>query len=117
MRLTTLRLKVLAVGALSVAATMGVPSMARADTTSTAIIAGAAAIAVALFYDSSNHPYYVREGHRYYVTDQQASYYRQHHQGWERRAYVPEREYPIARSYNTRSYDNRDNRDEGSNRR
>ncbi|HEV3156831.1 MAG TPA: hypothetical protein VGZ00_05735 [Candidatus Baltobacteraceae bacterium] len=100
MKSSTLRLSTLAV-ALAATLTMGVTSPARADTGSTAaIIAGAAAIVGALIYDSNNHPYYVRDGHRYYVTEQQAGYYRQHHHGNERRAYVPEQEYPVARSYN-----------------
>jgi hypothetical protein len=96
LRVTTLA------SALSVAVTMGAPSMVRADTTSTAIIAGAAAIAGALIYDSSNHPYYVQSGRRYYVTDEQAKWYRAHHHGIERRAYVPEPEYPVAREYGNR---------------
>jgi hypothetical protein len=91
-------------GMFSIALTMGAPSMVRADTGSTAaIIAGAAAIAGALIYDSSNHPYYVQNGHRFYVTPQQAAYYRGHHRGYERRAYVPEPEYPVARSYDNRN--------------
>jgi hypothetical protein len=89
-----------AAGAILVAATLGgAPQVARADTASTvAIAAGAAAIVGALLYDSSNHPYYVRDGHRYYVTQDEARYYRSHHPGGRmRQAYVPEREYPVAR--------------------
>jgi hypothetical protein len=94
---------------LSAALTMGAQSAARADAGSTAaIIAGAAAITGALIYDSSNHPYYVQSGHRYYVSQQQATWYRGHHQGTERRAYVPEKEYPVARAYDNRG-DNHDN--------
>jgi hypothetical protein len=90
-------------GALSAAVTMNAPSMARADAGSTAaIIAGAAAITGALIYDSSNHPYYVQSGHRYYVSQQQATWYRAHHHGIERRAYVPETEYPVSRGYDNR---------------
>jgi hypothetical protein len=77
----------------------GTPTAAKADTASTAAIAvGAAAIVGALLYDGSNHPYYVRNNHRYYVTQQEATYYRGHHGGGQmRQAYVPEREYPVAR--------------------
>jgi hypothetical protein len=76
----------------------GTPTAAKADTASTiAIAAGAAAIVGALVYDGNNHPYYVRNNHRYYVTQQEATYYRGHHQGYTRQSYVPEREYPVAR--------------------
>jgi hypothetical protein len=69
-----------------------------ADTASTAAIAaGAAAIAGALLYDSSNHPYYIRDNHRYYVTASEASYYRSHHHGVTRKAFVPEQEYAVKR--------------------
>jgi len=101
MKIQTLRMAAV-VGMLSAAfTTTGVaPSVARADTASTAaIIAGAAAITGALIYDSSNHPYYVQSGRRYYVTPSQATWYRQHHRGTERRAYIPETEYPVARTY------------------
>jgi hypothetical protein len=81
------------VGALS-----GAPSAAKADTTSTAlIVAGVAAITGAILYDSSNHPYYVRNDRRYYITQNEERYYRSHHHGVVRRAYVPEQEYPVAR--------------------
>ena len=83
----------------------GTQAPAKADTTSTALIAaGAAAIVGALLYDSNNHPYYVRDNHRYYVSQSEANYYREHHRGYVRQAYVPEREYPVARPY--REYDN-----------
>jgi hypothetical protein len=96
-----------ALGALIVAGTFVTPRPAAADTASTiAIAAGAAAIVGALLYDSSNHPYYVRNNRRYYVTQQEAQYYRSHHRGYERRAYVPEREYPVQRDpyHNNRDY-------------
>lgn len=71
---------------------------ARADTSSTAaIVAGAAAIVGALLIDNNNHPYYVNNGKRYYVSQGEANYWRQHHHAVQRRAYVPEREYPVAR--------------------
>jgi hypothetical protein len=76
----------------------GTATPAKADTTSTiAIAAGAAAIVGALIYDGSNHPYYVSNNHRYYVTQQEATYYRGHHHGNTRQAYVPESAYPVAR--------------------
>lgn len=51
------------------------PQPAAADTATTAaIVAGAAAIVGALVYDANNRPYYVRNGHRYYVTPQEAQY-------------------------------------------
>jgi hypothetical protein len=86
-------------GALLTLALVGeTESAALADTASTAaIIAGAAAITGAILYDGSNRPYYVRNNHRYYVTQSEEHYYRSHHAGVERRAYVPEREYPVAR--------------------
>jgi hypothetical protein len=83
--------------ALLVATIISVPRAAQADTASTiAIAAGAAAIVGALLIDGNNKPYYVNNNHRYYVTPAQASYYRGHHRTVERRAYVPEGEYPIA---------------------
>ena len=76
----------------------GIRTASSANTASTvAIAAGAAAIVGALLYDSSNHPYYVRNNHRYYVTQPEAQMYRAHHHGQMRRAYVPEQEYPEAR--------------------
>lgn len=85
-------------GLLVTASFAATPQPARADTASTAAIAaGAAAIVGALVYDSSNHPYYVRDNHRYYVSAGEAQYYRAHHHGVTRSAYVPEREYPVAR--------------------
>jgi hypothetical protein len=88
-----------ALGGLLVAGSLGATQMpAKADTASTAaIVGGAAAIVGALLYDSSNHPYYVRDNHRYYVTQNEAQYYRSHHHGTMRQAYVPEQEYPVAR--------------------
>ena len=76
----------------------GMPLAARADTASTAaIVAGAAAIVGALLIDSSGHPYYVRDNHRYYVTSGEAQYYRSPHHVVQRQAWVPEQEYPVAR--------------------
>jgi hypothetical protein len=76
----------------------GTPAPAKADTTSTALIAvGAAAIVGALLYDGNNRPYYVRDNHRYYVSQNEAQYYRGHHRTYQRQAWVPEREYPVAR--------------------
>ena len=94
-----LRLASTVLGSLALAGTLaGTATPAKADTASTiAIAAGAAAIVGALLYDGSNHPYYVRNNHRYYVTQGEATYYRGHHPGTERRAYVPEQEYPVAR--------------------
>ncbi len=88
-----------ALGGLILAGSLaGTTAVAKADTASTAaIVFGAAAIAGALLYDSNNHPYYVRDNRRYYVTQDEARYYRSHHQGYERRAWVPENSYPIAR--------------------
>ena len=73
-------------------------TVAKADTASTAaIIAGAAAIVGALLYDANNRPYYVRNNHRHYVTQGEAQCYRSRHRGVERRAYVPEQAFPVAR--------------------
>jgi hypothetical protein len=83
----------------------GTPAPAKADTTSTALITvGAAAIVGALLYDGNNRPYYVRDNHRYYVSQNEAQYYRGHHRTYQRQAWVPEREYPVARDpyYNNR---------------
>ena len=83
----------------------GTPAPAKADTTSTALIAvGAAAIVGALLYDGNNRPYYVRNNQRYYVSQNEAQYYRGHHRTYQRQAWVPEREYPVARDpyYNNR---------------
>ena len=93
------RLVSTALGGLLVLGTFGGAQIAaKADTASTAaIVAGAAAIVGALLYDSNNRPYYVRNNHRYYVTQAEAQYYRGHHHGVVRRAYVPEQEYPVAR--------------------
>jgi hypothetical protein len=97
MKISSLALPALG-GLLILGSVTGNPAPAKADTASTvAIAAGAAAIVGALLYDGNNHPYYVRNNHRYYVTQNEAQYYRQHHQGYVRQAYVPEREYPVAR--------------------
>jgi hypothetical protein len=105
-------------GLLVLGAVSGTQAPAKADTTSTALIAaGAAAIIGALLYDSNNHPYYVNNNRRYYVTDQEATYYRGHHQGYVRQAYVPEREYPVARPYhadNGRHMGNQNRNDRGN---
>lgn len=70
----------------------------KASTASTLLIAGAAASIVgALLYDGNNRPYYIQNNRRYYVTQQEANTYRAHHRGYTRQAYVPEREYPVAR--------------------
>lgn len=96
MKLSSLVLPALS-GALVLGSVSGMAAPAKADTASTIAIAGAAAAIVgALLYDGNNHPYYIRNGHRYYVSQQTANYYREHHPGYERRAYVPEREYPVA---------------------
>jgi hypothetical protein len=88
-----------ALGALAIAASLAATELpAHADTASTAaIVAGAAGIVGALLYDANNRPYYIRSGHRYYVTSGEASYYRSHHHGVERRAFVPEQEYDVRR--------------------
>jgi hypothetical protein len=98
MKLSSLVLPALG-GLLVLGSIAGTPAPAKADTTSTALIAaGAAAIVGALIYDGNNHPYYVRNNHRYYVTQQEATYYKGHHGGGQmRQSYVPEREYPVAR--------------------
>jgi hypothetical protein len=97
MKLSSLVLPVLG-GLLALGSISGTAAPAKADTASTLMIAGAAASIVgALLYDSNNHPYYIRNNHRYYVTQPEANYYRSHHPGYTRQAYVPEREYPVAR--------------------
>jgi hypothetical protein len=51
-----------------------------------------------LIYDSSNHPYYIRNNHRYYVTPQEAQYYRGHHRNVTTRHEMPnDRRLPVAR--------------------
>jgi hypothetical protein len=70
---------------------------ARADTSSTMAIAGAAAIVGALLLDGNNRPYYVQNNRRYYVSQQEANTWRQRHHVVQRQAWVPEREYPVAR--------------------
>jgi hypothetical protein len=88
-----------ALGLLLAAGMLGqTQTAAKADTASTAaIVAGAAAIVGALVYDGNNRPYYVRNDRRYYVSQSEASYYRGHHHGVMRNAYVPEQEYAIQR--------------------
>jgi hypothetical protein len=92
--------KSLAIGSALVAVTtVSLPAPAKADTASTLLIAaGAAAIVGALLTDSNNHPYYVSNNRRYYVTQNEATYYRSHHQGVQRQAWVPENEYPVQRN-------------------
>jgi hypothetical protein len=109
-------LKGLAVGAALVAAvTISLPRPAQADATSTALYAvGAAAIVGALLYDGNNRPYYIKDNRRYYVSQDAARYYRSHHDGYMRQAWVPEREYPVAQNggYDV-SRDRWQNRDQG----
>jgi hypothetical protein len=81
---------------------------ARADTASTLAIAGAAAIVGALLIDGNNRPYYVQNNRRYYVSQQEATVWRQRHHVVRRQAWVPEREYPVARDpYNNHDRDHR----------
>jgi hypothetical protein len=88
-----------AIGSLILAATLVAPQPVPADTASTAaIVAGAMGIVGALLIDANNRPYYVKNNHRYYVTQPEAQYYRGHHHVVQRQAYVPEQEYPIARN-------------------
>jgi len=97
MKISSLVLPALS-GLLLLGSVGGTAMPAKADTASTLMIAGAAASIVgALLYDSNNRPYYINNHRRYYVTQQEAGYYRSHHQGYMRQAYVPEREYPVAR--------------------
>lgn len=88
--------RVVIASALLAAVTISLPKAAQADTASTMAIAGAAAIVGALLIDGNNRPYYVNNNHRYYVSQSQANYYRAHHHVVQRRAYVPENEYPVA---------------------
>lgn len=77
-------------------ASFAIPRTAQADQTSTALYAvGAAAIVGALLYDGNNRPYYLNNNRRYYVSQGQANYYRSHHHGYQRNAWVPENEYPV----------------------
>ena len=89
-----------ALGLLLAAGMLGqTQTAAKADTASTAaIVAGAAAIVGALVYDGNNRPYYVRNDQRYYVSQNEAAYYRGHHRGVMRNAYVPEQEYSVQRN-------------------
>lgn len=68
----------LLVAAIGTAAVMPVAQPAKADTTSTAILAvAAAAIIGSLFTDANNQPYYVNGGRHVYVSQNTANYYRQ----------------------------------------
>jgi hypothetical protein len=88
-----------AIGGLIIAATLVAPQPAPADTESTAaIVSAAAGIVGALLIGANNQPYYVKNNHRYYVTQPEAQYYRGHHKVVQRQAYVPEQEYPVARN-------------------
>ncbi|MFY9781892.1 MAG: hypothetical protein WAJ85_15455 [Candidatus Baltobacteraceae bacterium] len=93
-------LKGIAVGiALVAGLTATVPQPARADTTSTVLIAaGAAAIVGALLIDANNRPYYVNDNRRYYVTQSEATYYRSHRGAVRRQAWVPENQFPVERN-------------------
>jgi len=84
------RIVSISLGGLLLAGSLGeTQAVAGANTASTAAIAaGAAAIVGPLLFDSNNRPYYVRDGHRYYVTQSEAQYYRSHHHG-ARNAYAP----------------------------
>lgn len=65
---------------LATVAIIPVPRPAQADTGSTLLIAGAAAMIVgALLVDSHNQPYYVSNGRHIYVSQSTAVYYRAHH--------------------------------------
>lgn len=62
-------------------ATVGVFPFARpaqADTTSTVLIAAAAAIVGTLLVDSNHQNYYVNNGRHVYVSQNTATYYRSH---------------------------------------
>jgi len=97
----TILQRVILVAAAALIATFStVPRTASANTTSTALlIAGAAAIAGALLYDSNGRPYYVQSNRRYYVSQPVAQYYQGHHKGVYRKAWVPEQEYPVEQPY------------------
>jgi hypothetical protein len=70
----------LAAATIGTLTTTALPRPALADTTSTALIAGAAAAIIGtLIYDSSKHQYYYARGsRRVYVNNSTASYYRNH---------------------------------------
>jgi len=70
----------LAAAAIGTLTTTALPQPAVADTTSTALIAGAAALIVGtLIYDSNRHQYYYPRGNqRVYVNNNTAAYYRNH---------------------------------------
>ena len=75
---------VLVAGLLASVTVFGMPRPASASTESTAAIVAAAALIVgAIAYDSSNRPYYVRDGRRWYVSPSVANYYRDNR--WDRR--------------------------------
>lgn len=64
---------------LATVAVLPVPRPAQADTASTLLIAGAAAMIVgALLVDSNNQPYYVSNGRHVYVSQSTAQYYHAH---------------------------------------
>jgi hypothetical protein len=71
---------VLAAATIGTLSTTALPQPAVADTTSTALLAGAAALIVGtLIYDSNKHQYYYVRGNRHvYVDNNTASYYRNH---------------------------------------
>ncbi len=93
-------IQTIAIGsALVAAASVSMSAPAKADTTSTLLIAaGAAAIVGAILIDSNQHPYYVKNNQRYYVTQNEVTYYRAHHHVVQRQAWVPENEYPVQRT-------------------
>jgi hypothetical protein len=65
---------------LATVAMIPVPRPAQADTGSTLLVAGAAAMIVgALLVDSHNQPYYVSGGRHIYVSQNTAVYYRAHY--------------------------------------
>jgi hypothetical protein len=70
----------LAAATIGTLTTTALPRPAVADTTSTALIAGAAAAIIGtLIYDSNKHQYYyTRSNRRVYVNNNTASYYRSH---------------------------------------
>lgn len=83
--------------ALVAAAGISRPAPAVASTAGDIAVA-AGAIVGALLIDANNHPYYVRDNHRYYVTQDEANYYRAHHHVVQRAAWVPENEYDVRRN-------------------
>jgi len=79
MKLGFIRLA-LTVATVSTLSTTALPRPAVADTTSTALLAGAAALIIgSLIYDSNRRQYYyVRNGRHVYVDNNTAAYYRNH---------------------------------------